>query len=62
MNLLSHFVCAEPLTPAGKMGAMAPDLLPLYHRKIRVFGLLNNRPPLPEGETLGPLMEDFLAG
>ena len=41
---------------------MAPDLLPLYHRKIRVFGLLNNRPPLPEGETLGPLMEDFLAG
>jgi hypothetical protein len=42
MNLIGHMVCAEYLGPDGRLGAMIPDLLSLFDRKLRPMKLLRS--------------------
>jgi hypothetical protein len=35
MNLISHLVCAERFSDPVRLGAVLPDLLPLYRRRAR---------------------------
>ncbi len=40
MNLIGHLACAEPLTAAGQAGALLPDLLSLFSRRVKTRPLL----------------------
>lgn len=47
MNLIGHFACASKASPKARLGAVLPDLLGLYARKVRPRPLLREW----EGET-----------
>ncbi|MBI4084173.1 MAG: hypothetical protein HY423_16330 [Candidatus Lambdaproteobacteria bacterium] len=40
MNLLGHFVTAQPLPPQAQLGAVLPDLVSLHRRRIRMHELV----------------------
>jgi len=60
MNLLGHFVCAGHLSPEARLGAVLPDLVSLYRRRVRARQLVRLWTPPPPGAPRGT--DGLLAG
>jgi len=59
MNLIGHYTCAAVPSPEVRAGAVLPDLVALYHRRVRPLALAKDWQARADGPAG---MADLLAG